>query len=622
LPVRRSGFRTVGPTVAHIGVDTGGPATYNGPTGNFDDGPMTNDHNSPTFLLQSARKLFLRGFIFAGFISFFLNFATLISPIFMIQVYQRAIPGRSFDTLYGLLVIGIFCIVIYGVLDYVRSWTYGVIAYGFAQKLNLPALQTGVLKSIEGGVNEGANVIRDIAELRQFISGHTISTPLDAMCSIIFLVAVFFINPLYLLTALAFIFVMVVLNVTTDRLTRHTLQAANASQQRHLQEVANSFRHAEAIEAMGMLPALVRTWRRSQAEMLEYSKTADERVHIVLAISKAFQKSLQIITVAVGAYLVISNQMSAALLFAGMVLTGQSVTPFAGMIESWNSWINAAQAWSRIKKLIESEGSSRQSMPAPVGDGDLVVDDLYYLPEGRTLPVLRSISFSLSPGEVLGIAGPSGAGKSTLARCLTGVIKPTAGGVYLDGHSTYLWERGSFGKAVGYLPQTLSIIDGTIRQTISRMQDSDPRDVIRAAQAAGIHELIGRLPHGYDTPVQEGMHMLSGGQLQRLALARALYGEPKLIILDEPNSNLDNIGEQALINAIREARARGAIVIMIAHRPSVMAAADKMMVIEQGMVTQFGTRTDVIEMISPEARAASEARRKKPIRVVSNEEDV
>lgn len=580
---------------------------------------MTEERNSPIFLLQSARKLFLRGFIFAGFISFFLNFTTLISPIFMIQVYQRAIPAKSYDTLVGLLVIGVFVVILYGVLDYIRSWTYGVIAYGMAQKLNLPALQAGVLKSIEGGVNEGGAVIRDIAELRQFVAGHSMSAPLDATCAVIFLVAAFFIDPLYLLVALAFIAVMVVLNIVNDRLTRHSLQAANASQQRHLQEVANSFRHAEAIEAMGMLPALVRTWRRSQAETLEYSRTADERVHIVLSITKSFSKSLQIITVAVGAYLVISNQMSSSLLFAGMVLTSQAVSPFANMIEAYNSWVKAAQSWGRIKKLVETEGSGRQTMPAPVGDGDLVVDDLYYLPEGYRIPILRGISFSLSPGEILGIAGPSGAGKSTLARCLTGIIKPTAGGVYLDGHSTYLWERGSFGKAVGYLPQTLSIIDGTIRQTISRMEDSDPRDVIRAAQAAGIHEMIGRLPHGYDTPVQEGMHMLSGGQLQRLALARALYGEPKFLILDEPNSNLDNIGEQALILAIEQARARGAIIIMIAHRPSVMAVADKMMVIEDGMVKQFGARTEVIEMISPEARAASDARRKKAIRVVSNE---
>jgi ATP-binding cassette subfamily C protein len=576
---------------------------------------MNDKQTNAMFLLQSARKTFLRGFVFAGAMSLFLNFATLVGPIFMIQVYERAIPGKSVDTLYGLMIIGVLGIVIYGLLDFVRNWTYGVMAHSFAQKLNLPALQAGVIKSIEGGVNEGGAVIRDIAELRQFISGHSISTPLDATCSIIFLTALLFIHPVYFIVAAGFIAVMVVLNVLTDRLTRHAMKTANEAQQRHVQEVANSLRHAEAIEAMGMLPALVRMWRRSQTEMLEYSQTAAARVRVVLAIAKSFQKSLQMVTVATGGFLVIDNQVSAGVLFAGMVLTSQAVTPFSGMIESWNSWVKAGQAWANIKRLIETEGTVRQTMPAPVGDGDLSVENLVYLPAGRDIPVLRGITFSLSPGEVLGIAGPSGAGKSTLARCLTGILKPTVGGVYLDGHSTYLWERGSFGKAVGYLPQSLSLIDGTIRQTIARMQESDPRDVILAAQRAGIHDMIGRLPHGYDTPVREGMHMLSGGQMQRLALARALYGDPKLLILDEPNSNLDSVGEQALVAAIEQVRNRGAIVIIIAHRPSVMAVADKMMVLEFGTVTQFGRRTDVIGMISPEARTVEDARGTNVIRI-------
>ncbi|MDB5555104.1 MAG: transporter ATP-binding protein [Rhizobium sp.] len=559
--------------------------------------------------------MFLRGFVYAGAVSLFINFAMLISAIFMIQVYDRVLPAKSYDTLYGLMIIAGLGIMIYGLLDFVRNWTYAVMAHGFAKKLNLPALQAGVMKSIEGGVTEGGSVIRDIAELRSFISSHAISVPLDALCSIVFLVALYIIHPVYAAVALGFILVMIVLNFVTDVLTRPALLAASDAQRRHVQEVADSLRHAEAIEAMGMLPALVRMWRRSQEEMLEFANTANVRSRIVLAMSKSLQKSLQIVVVATGAFLVLNHSVTTSVLFAGMVLTSQAVSPFASMIETWRHWVEAGHAWSRIKKLIETEGSVRQTMPAPVADGDLSVENLVYLPEGRSIPVLRGITFSLSPGEVLGIAGPSGAGKSSLARCLTGIIKPTVGGAFLDGHSTYLWERGSFGKAVGYLPQSLSIINGTVRQTIARMQDSDPRDVIRAAQAAGIHELIGRLPHGYDTPIEEGMHMLSGGQMQRLALARALYGDPKLIILDEPNSNLDNNGEQALIEAVRQARARGAIVIMIAHRPSVMAVADKMMILEHGAVKQFGSRAEVMQSI--DTNTAVERRRR--IRAVTTD---
>lgn len=569
----------------------------------------------PVTLLQSVRKMFLRGFVYAGVVSFFLNCAMLISAIFLIQVYERVLPARSYDSLYGLMIIGGLGILIYGLLDFTRNWTYTVMAHGFAQRLNLPALQAGVIKSIEGGVNEGGAVIKDIAELRSFVASNSVSVPLDAFWSLVFLVALYLIHPVYAAVALGFILVMIALNFVTDALTRNALRAASEAQAHHLQEVANSLRHAEAIEAMGMLPALVRVWRRSQSEMLEFSNTANVRSRVVLAMSRSLQKSLQMVVVATGAFLVLNHAVSTSVLFAGMVLTSQAVAPFSHMIESWRHWVEAAGAWGRIKKLIESEGSIRQTMPAPVADGDLSVENLVYLPEGRNIPVLRGITFSLSPGEVLGIAGPSGAGKSTLARCLTGIIKPTVGGAFLDGNSTYLWERGSFGKAVGYLPQSLSIIDGTIRQTIARMQDSDPRDVIRAAQAAGIHELIGRLPHGYDTPIKEGMHMLSGGQMQRLALARALYGDPKLLILDEPNSNLDTNGEQALIAAIRQARARGAIVIMIAHRPSVMAVADKMMILEHGAIKQFGPRAEVLDLIG----SSTAQERRKRIRAVPSD---
>ncbi|WP_246660256.1 type I secretion system permease/ATPase [Rhizobium sp. FKL33] len=543
--------------------------------------------------------------MFSAIVGFFLNLATLVGPVFMIQVYGRVIPSTSHATLYGLMTIGAFGVVLFGVLDFVRTWTYSVLAHSLARRLNLPALRAGVIKSMRGGPNEGGSAIRDIAELRHFVSSNSLSTLIDACWSLIFITALFFIHAVYAYVAIGFIAVMLVCNIIADVLTRQTIKKANEAQHHHAQEVANSLRHAEAIEAMGMLPALVRVWRRSQGEMLEQARIAGGRTSIVLAFTKSLQKSLPMVTVATGAFLVLDNQISTSVLFAGMVLTSQAVGPFANMVESWRSWINAGQAWTRIKTLVEEEGSARQTMPAPVGDGDLLVENLVYIPEGRDVPVLHGISFSVSPGEVLGIAGPSGAGKSTLARCLTGIIKPTVGGVYLDGHSTWLWERGSFGKAVGYLPQSLSLLDGTIRQTIARMQDSDPRDVIRAAQQAGVHEMIGRLPHGYDTPVQEGMHMLSGGQLQRLALARALYGEPKLLILDEPNSNLDHVGEQALVAAIESVKARGGIVVMIAHRPSVMAIADKLMVIEDGSISQYGPRTEVIEMIMPGVRAVT-----------------
>lgn len=550
--------------------------------------------SSASTLLLPAQKVFVRGFLLAGFLSFFLNLATVSGSIFMVQVYGRVLPGHSYDTLYGLVIIAFLAVLVFGLLDFARSWIYGATALSIAQRLNLPALQAGVLKSIEGGVNEGGQAIRNILEIRRFLTSSAMSMPLDALWSLVFLTALYFIHPIYLYVTGGFIAVTIALNVLTDRLTRSVTEDAGKAQQRHIDEVAGSMRHAEAIEAMGMLPALVRMWRRSQREMLQYSEVAEMRSRAVVAILKSLQKCLQMVIVTAGAVLVLEGVIHPSVLFAAMILSSQAVAPFSGMVESWRKWLNAARAWRSVRELILTEGSARDTMPAPAGDGDLRVENLTFLPTGRDLPVLRNVTFSVSPGEVLGIIGPSGAGKSTLARSLTGIIKPTVGGVYLDGHSTYLWERGSFGKVVGYLPQNLSLIDGTVRQTIARMQDSDPRDVIRAARQAGIHDLIGRLPSGYDTPIKDGMHMLSGGQMQRVALARALYRDPKLLILDEPNSNLDHSGEEALIAAIQKAKARNAIVIIIAHRPSVMAIADNILVLEHGAIKKFGPRVEII----------------------------
>jgi ATP-binding cassette subfamily C protein len=256
-------------------------------------------------------------------------------------------------------------------------------------------------------------------------------------------------------------------------------------------------------------------------------------------------------------------------------------------------------AWNNVCDLLENQTPKRETKPTPRTQGDLTVDRLVYAPPGSDVPVLKGLSFGLSPGEVLGVVGPSAAGKSTLARLLIGVTKPTTGGIYLDGNNVYLWERSSFGDMVGYLPQSVSLLDGTIRDNISRMRNADPRLVLDAARLADVHDMIGRLPLGYDTYLGEGGYTLSGGQKQRIGLARALYGRPRLIVLDEPNANLDADGERALIHAIETMRADGAIVILIAHRPSIMQVADKLMVLQDGKIVQFGPRTSVVGAITP-----------------------
>jgi ATP-binding cassette subfamily C protein len=323
---------------------------------------------------------------------------------------------------------------------------------------------------------------------------------------------------------------------------------------------------------------------------------------------------MQISVLSVGATLTIDGQVTPGAMVAGSILLGRLLFPFDHMVNDWRQWISAGSAWKRVRTLLESERSARQTMPHAQTEGDLVVDRIIYAPSGSERTIMKGVSFSLSPGEILGVIGPSGAGKSTLARLLVGVLKPNSGGVYIDGHNVYLWERGSFGAMVGYVPQSVSLLDGTIAENIARMNEPDARRVVEAARLAGVHELIGRLPLGYDTPVKEGDFKLSGGQKQRVALARALYGQPRLLVLDEPNANLDNEGEQALLRAIAAARDSGAIVVMIAHRPSIMQIADKLLVLQEGRVSQFGPRTSVVGVVTPSGAVPAKAQDHKRLR--------
>jgi len=329
----------------------------------------------------------------------------------------------------------------------------------------------------------------------------------------------------------------------------------------------------------------------------------------------------QIAALSVGAYLVIDRQLTPGAMIAANILLARLLSPFERAVGSWRQWVFAVASYGRLAALMDRPEPAPRTMTLPRPAARLVVDQLTYIAPGGDRPILRNVSFTVEPGEVIGVIGPSAAGKSTLARHLVGVVKPTAGGVYLDGHSTYLWERENFGGYVGYLPQAVAILEGTVRQNIARMTDADPHLVVKAAREAGIHDTIGRLPHGYETRVGDAGYTLSGGQRQRLALARALFGDPVLLVLDEPNSSLDYEGEIALDRAIRHAKARDAAVIIIAHRPSAVAQADKLLLLNDGVVAKFGPAEEVLgsQHVSALSGGAERRRGKRPRLVVEND---
>lgn len=561
-------------------------------------------------LIHQGRKAFVSGLVYAAILSAIINVLQLTVPLFMLQVHDRVVNSQSTDTLAMLVVISVIALTIYCILDYVRALTYQVMASKLVRKLNLPVLQAAVSASVTKGVSQSGQAIRDLNEIRTFVTGSAISVPLEAMWSPIFLVVLFALHWLYGLVALVSALIIISLSLFSDFLIRRSMKRANESAVRNIGEISGSLRHAEAIEAMGMLPALARRWRQSQLHTQDLLDITTRRSRALTSVTRTCRYAMQIAVLSTGAVLVIRQEVSAGSMVASSIIMGRMLLPFDSMVDGWRQWVLAAAAWSNVQDLLENQSPKRETKPTPRTQGDLTVDRLVYAPPGSDVPVLKGLSFTLSPGEVLGIVGPSAAGKSTLARHLIGVTKPTTGGVYLDGNNVYLWERGSFGHMVGYLPQSVSLLDGTIRDNIARMRDADPRLVLDAARLADVHDMIGRLPLGYDTHLGEGGYTLSGGQRQRIGLARALYGRPRLIVLDEPNANLDADGERALIHAIETMRADGAIIILIAHRPSIMQVADKLMVLQDGKISQFGPRTSIVGAIAPGEKVITATRGK------------
>jgi ATP-binding cassette subfamily C protein len=558
------------------------------------DAKTSGNVDVPQAVVIEARRSFLGGLGYAALLSAFINVLQLTTPLYMLQVHDRVLNSRSMDTLAMLSILAAGALILYGILEFIRSQIFQVMGGRLVRKLNGPVLTASIRASAREGTGRAAQALRDLSELRSFLTGHAVSAPLEAIWSPIFLGVLFLLHPAFGIVGVVAVLILIISSIALDISTRGLLSEANKANIEAIGGVAGQARHAEVIESMGMLPALASRWRLAQFSALEMLEAGNRRGKIIATVTRTLRYGIQLFVLALGCILAIRQEISAGTMIASTIVMGRLLLPFDSVVENGRQWVAASGAWNRVRDLIGSEGSDRQSMPTAVCDGDLVVDKLIYAAAGQDVPIIKGVSFSLSPGEVLGVIGPSAAGKSTLARLLVGIVKPTAGGVYLDGNSVYLWERGSFGQFVGYLPQSVSLLDGSIRDNIARMDDGDPRAVIEAARMADVHEMIGRLPLGYDTPVGDARLTLSGGQRQRVALARCLYGRPRLIVLDEPNANLDATGEAALIRAIRAAKAEGAIVVMIAHRPAIMEIADKLLVLENGRVSQFGPRTDII----------------------------
>ena len=554
-----------------------------------------------TDLLRQTLRGCAGGVAFAAFVGLFVNVLYLVQPLFSIQVYDRVMGSRSLDTLAMLSILAGVSLIFLGILDYVRARVFMIVGEQLARRLSAATLEAAVGESLRSQSVQAANAMRDLQELRQFVSNGPVSLPIDAAFTPIFLFALVLLHPAYAVVALIGVAVMLAMGLAMELLVRRRATAANDAALKSHAEVGAAIRHAELIEAMGMRAAIVRRWQMGQNRALALIGIGNQSSKAITAASRSLRMSLQVAMLATGATLVVDHAASSGSMIAAAIMTGRLLFPFEQMIEGWRQWTQALSAVRRLRTLLGDGTAGRSSAPLTAEQGRLSVDGVTFVPAGGERPVLRNVRFALDAGDVLGIVGPSGAGKSTLARLMVGVWRPTTGGIYLDGHDVYAWERQSFGRAVGYLPQNALLLDGTVRENIARFEDADPAEVVAAARRAEVHDIIGRLPQGYETRVGESGFGLSGGQRQRIALARAMFGNPKLLILDEPNSNVDSAGEQALMNAIREAKKMGTTVVLVAHRLAVMAVADKLLMLRDGSVERFGTKSEVMKALPSQA---------------------
>lgn len=549
--------------------------------------------------LQAALKACKSSFLSVGFFSFFVNALMLVPTFFMIQVSGRVVPSSSTSTLLMLTLIMTMLVVTMGALEWVRSRIMVRISNRLDVLLSRDVYRASFKRALtSGGTDATAQSLSDLISLRQFFTGSGLFAFFDAPWFPIYTIVMFLFHPWFGWITLACGAVLAILAVVNHRVTGQALASANKENVASNVVTTKTLRNAEVIESMGMLETLMNRWAKRQHTVMLLQSDASDKGGVVSSTSKTFRTWSQSIMLAVGAYLVVTHEINPGLLMAGSLLLGRALSPIDLMIGNWKGFVAAKVQYERLNKVMDDLKKEPERMPLPAPEGHIQVENLIVAPPGAKVPVLRSISFVAPAGSTVGIVGPSAAGKSTLVRALMGIWPPQHGVVRLDGADIASWDKQALGPYVGYLPQDIELFEGTISENIARFDTVDPEKVVEAAQMAGVHEMILMQPDGYDTIIgSEGVN-LSGGQRQRIGLARALYGKPRLIVLDEPNSNLDDVGEKALGMALQKVKESGATVFIVSHRPNILSRLDRVLVMAGGTISLYGERDKVIAQLA------------------------
>ncbi|MFT2099750.1 type I secretion system permease/ATPase [Marinomonas sp. 2405UD66-6] len=555
--------------------------------------------------LKQALKTCRSSFISVGFFSMCINILMLVPALYMLQVYDRVITSGSETTLLMITLILVVLMVTLGGLEWVRSRILVRVATRLSMQLNKRAFDVSFKQSLySGGTMSGAQPVQDLNGLRQFMTGNGLFTFFDAPWLPLYLAVMFLFHPWYGWVGVASAILLAVLAVINEYATSKQLKKANDEMNASGNALRQNLANAEVIESMGMLRNLRERWLTRQYRVLNWQTEASDSAGIITSISKTLRILVQSLILGVGAYLAINNEITPGVMIAGSILLGRALAPIDQMIGTWKGFVAARGQYGRLSEILSKVGEDEETMSLPSPNGAVTFEAATIIPPNAKLPAIQGVSFQAAAGDVIGVIGPSAAGKSTLARGLLGIWPTRSGKIRLDGADIFAWNREELGPHIGYLPQDIELFEGTISENIARFGEVDPVKVVEAAQSAGVHKLILALPNGYDTVIASQGSGLSGGQRQRIGLARALYDDPTLVVLDEPNSNLDDIGEKALMLAIHRLKQRKATVFVITHRPSILGSVNKLMMLNEGKIKLFGPRDQVLAEIQGKAKTA------------------
>lgn len=566
----------------------------------------------------------MRG-LFVGVVAFscVINLLMLAPTVYMLQVYDRVLASRNTTTLLmlTLIVLGLFALE--ALLEAVRAQALIRGSTALDLKLGPRVFDAAFRRTLGGQGGSAAQALGDLGAVRQFLTGKGLFAFLDAPWTPVYLLVIFLLHPWLGALASAAALLLLALAWVTERTTASLVSEAGKEAQGANHDAGSHLRNAEAIEAMGMLAALRLRWLRRQARMLALQSTASSRAASVNGWTRFTRMGFQSGALGVGALLVIDNQLTPGGMIAGSILLGRALAPVDQAIGSWRGLVQARGAYARLGDLLAAHQAPPERIHLPRPQGFVLAENLVVGPPGSQKPVLKGVTFGTKPGMLVAVIGASASGKSTLARALVGAWTPSGGSVRLDGAEVHQWDKADLGPWIGYLPQDVELFDGTVAENIARFGERDDEKIVQAAQRAGVHEMVLRLPQGYDTQLGEGGAALSGGQRQRIGLARAMYGEPALVVLDEPNANLDDAGDAALVEALREMKREQRTVFVMTHRRNVLALADAVMVLAGGAVQMYGPREEVINVLESQGKPklqVSTPRRIGPQRPPANEE--